>query len=85
MATSPVSKQVDPIVPTQVLFLFPKFLPRHSSTVDWGKKKKVHNLKFDKYALFGEQNTGLKPGGSLSDNSEEVRNESGYTGIFAKN
>lgn len=48
------------------------------------KKKKKHNLKVGNYALL----TDLSRRDSLSDNSdgcsEEVREEPGYVGVFAK-
>ena len=54
--------------------------------VNWGGK--VHNLKVENYVLFGWLSEDLSPGGSLSkmalkDCSREVREEPGYTGVFA--
>ena len=49
------------------------------TTVDW---RKTYNLKVVSYVLFGDLTEDYSPGDSLSDSSEEVREESGYIGVF---
>ena len=48
----------------------------------------MHNLKVESYVLFGGHFEDFKPGRqdsqvALRDGSEEVREEPGYTAVFA--